>query len=136
MTPGGPHTTGEAERAIPPEEGLSRARERHWGLIGGAVGSLAGLGAAAVAVLVDGVSPREGGPWPSVFREPRLLAIDVYLLAALAVGVGFSVSALLSARRGPFPRTDAYGAGLVGALLTTLAGLIFFIRIVALTAGG
>ena len=127
-------TATDLERPISPEDGLSGARERRWGLMGGLVGSLVGLGAAAVAVLIDGVSPREGGPWPSVFEEPRLLAIDVYLPAALVVGMGFSVSALLSARRGPFPRTDAYGAGLVGEMLTTLAGLIFFVRILALTA--
>jgi hypothetical protein len=124
-----------AERAIAPEEGLSGGRERRWGLIGGVGGPLIGLGAAAVAVLIDGASPREGGPWPSVFREPRLLAIDVYLLAVLVGGVAFSVAALLSARRGSYPRTDAYGAGLVGALMTTLAGLIFFIRILVLTGG-
>ena len=39
------------------------------------------------------------------------------------------------ARRGSCPRTDVYGAGLVGALMTTLAGLIFFIRILVLTGG-
>jgi hypothetical protein len=126
----------QLERAISREDGRSGARERRWGLIGGLVGSLAGLGAGAVAVLIDGVPPFEGGPWPSAFREPRLLAIDVYLLVVLVVGAGFSVSALLATRRGAFPRTDGYGAGLVGGLLTTLAGLIFFVRILALTTAG
>jgi len=124
------------ERTVSPEDGRSGAHERRWGLIGGLVGSLTGVGAAAVAILIDGVPPFEGGPWPSVFREPRLLAIDVYLLGALLVGAGFSVAGMVSARRGAFPRTDAYGAALVGTLLLTLAGLILFVRILALTSAG
>jgi len=88
-----------------------------------------------VAVLVDGAPWAESGPYPSLFREQRLLAIDLYLLLMLLLGMGFSVTALLHARRSPFPRSDAYGAGLMGALLAVLAGAILFIRVYALTRG-
>jgi hypothetical protein len=88
-----------------------------------------------MAVFLDGASWLEPGPYPSIFREPRLLAIDVYLLLMLVVGLGFSVAALVQSRRSPFPRSDAYGAGLLGALLEVLAGAILFIRVFALTRG-
>lgn len=129
-----PDTDGE--RPVPRSDGVSAARERRWGLVGGLVGSLVGGGSAAVAVLLDGAPLFESGPWPSIFEEPRLLAIDVYLLAVLVAGMGFSVASLLHARRGPFPRSDAFGAGLVGALLTTLAGAILFVRVLALSGAG
>ena len=61
--------------------------------------------------------------------------MDVYLLSMLAVGAGFSLGALLQARRSAFPRTDAFGAGLVGALLMLLAGVILFTRVLALVSG-
>jgi hypothetical protein len=105
-------------------------------LIGGLVGSLAGIGSAAVAILLDGAAPYESGPWPAVFGERHLLAMDVYLAAMLAVGAGFSLAGLLLARRSTFPRTDAFGAGLAGALLMLLAGTILFTRVLALVSGG
>jgi hypothetical protein len=115
--------------------GLSTARERRWGLIGGAAGSVAGVGSALVAVYMDGASWYSSGPYPTVFREARLLAIDVYLLLMLLAGFGFSVAALVLARRSAFPRSDAYGAGLLGALLGALGGVILFLRVFALTRG-
>jgi hypothetical protein len=123
------------ERPLPREEGLSAAHERCWGWIGGTVGALVGMGAAAVAILVDGAAPYEPGPWPSVFAEPRLLGMDVYLLSMLAVGTGFAITALVQARRSGFPRSDSYGAGLVGTMLLLLAGLILFTRVLALVSG-
>ena len=125
---------GEA-RAVEPSAGVSAARERRWGLIGGVVGAATGAGAALVAVYLDGASWFESGLYPSVFREARLLAIDLYLLLVILVGVGFSLAALVQVRRSPFPRSDAYGAGLLGALLAVLGGVILFVRVFALTRG-
>lgn len=120
-------------RAVERAAGLSDSRERRWGWLGGVIGSLVGVGAALVAVVLDGAFWYEAGPFPSVFRERRLLAIDVYLLGSVVVGLGFSLAALLQARRSPFPRSDAYGAGLLGALLSVLGGAILFVRVLALT---
>jgi hypothetical protein len=129
------HTTVE-EQPVDLSAGLSPARERRWGLIGGAAGALAGTTCALVAVYVDGASWLESGPYPAVFREPRLLAVDVCLLAFIVLGLCFSAAGLVSARRSPFPRTEAYGAGLIGALLSALGGVILFTRLVALTVSG
>jgi len=128
-------TTPELESALSGDQGRSATRERRWGFIGGVVGSVAGVGSAAVAILVDGAPPYESGPWPAVFAEARLLGIDVYLLSMLAAGGGFSIGALVHARRSAFPRTDAFGAGLVGTLLMALAGSILFTRVLALVTG-
>lgn len=115
--------------------GLSSRRERRWGLVGGLLGSLFGAGAAVVAVFLDGASWYESGPYPAIFRREEILALDLYLLLMLLIGIGFAACGLVLARRSPFPRSEAYGAGLVGALLLSLSGLIFFIRVVALTRG-
>jgi hypothetical protein len=113
--------------------GVSAARERRWGLIGGAAGAIVGGGSALVTVFLDGASWLESGPYPAVFREGRLHAIDGYLLLVLLTGLGFSVAALVAVRRSAFPRSDGFGAGLVGALLAVLGGAILFIRVLALT---
>ena len=112
--------------------GLSPTRERMWGLIGGTVGSLFGIGAALVAMGLDGVPWYSSGPYPLVFTEQRLLAIDIYFLLALFVGLGFSTAAAIFSRRSPYPRTDAFGAALLGAILMGVSGLVFFTRLVAL----
>jgi len=103
-----------------------------WGLIGGTVGSLFGIGAALVAMGLDGVPWYSSGPYPLVFTERRLLAIDIYFLLALFVGLGFSTAAAFFSRRSPYPRSDAFGAGLLGAILTGVSGLVLFTRLVAL----
>jgi hypothetical protein len=112
--------------------GLSGRRERRWGVVGGMVGSLAGVGAALVAVLGDGASWYESGPYPRIFESGSFLALDFYLLFLLLLGAGFQGLALVSARRSPYPRTEAFGAGLMGLVLSTLAGSILFVRLFAL----
>ena len=67
-----------------------------------------------------------------VFTEPRLLALDVYLLLVFLAGVGFSTAGAIYSRRSAYPRTDAFGAGLMGTILMGVSGLVLFTRLVAL----
>lgn len=112
--------------------GLSPSRERLWGLIGGTVGPIVGVGAAIVAVGIDGVPWFTSGPYPAVFTEQRLLALDVYLLIVFLAGVGFATAGAIYSRRSLYPRTDAFGAGLMGTILMGVGGTIFFVRLLAL----
>lgn len=114
--------------------GTSAARERKWGMIGGLVGAAVGIGSAAIAVGIDGAALYETGLYPSIFRNREILALDLYLLAVLCAGAGFSAAALVFARRSPYPRTQCYGAGLTGLILSLLAGFILFLRLMALLA--
>ena len=114
------------------KHGVSSKRERRWGLIGGISGSLVGGGAALVGVFIDGMPWFSSGAYPEVFAERRLLAMDVYLMVVLGVGLAFSTAGIVFSRRSPYPRTDAFGAGLMGAVLMALSGAIFFVRLMAL----
>ena len=120
------------ENPVDKKAGLSPARERRWGLIGGTLGPLVGVGAALVAVGIDGVPWNSSGPYPLVFTEPRLLALDVYLLVVFLTGLGFSTAAAVFSKRSPYPRSDAFGAGLMGTILMGLSGLVLFTRLAAL----
>lgn len=118
---------------MPRQSGLSPRRERFWGLVGGFVGSLAGVGAALVAVFLDGSAWTEAGRlYPTIFERHEFLVLDFYLLGMLCVGAALSGFGLFYARTSPFPRTDAYGGGLIGELLMVLGGLVLFVRLVAL----
>ena len=112
--------------------GSSAAAERKWGWIGGLAGTLVGVGSAVVAVGIDGAPLVEGGLYPSIFESERVLALDLYMLAVLLAGASFSAAGLVLARRSPYPRTECYGAGLVGLILTLVAGLVLFLRLMAL----
>jgi hypothetical protein len=57
----------EPRRAIGPEAGTSPARERRWGLIGGTLGSLYGVGAGLVAIVVEGAPWWPTGTYPPFF---------------------------------------------------------------------
>ena len=116
------------------DAGVSASRERRWGLIGGLTGTVVGIGSAAVAIGLDGASFYETGLYPRIFRSQEILAMDLYMLAMLLGGAGFSAAALVFARRSPYPRTESYGAGLVGLILLLLAGILLFIRLMALLA--
>lgn len=112
--------------------GVSVSRERKWGLIGGLAGAAVGIGSAAIAVGIDGASFYETELFPRVFRNQEILAMDLYLLAVLFAGASFSAAALVFARRSPYPRTECYGAGLMGLILSLLAGVILFMRLMTL----
>jgi hypothetical protein len=116
------------------EAGVSSSRERKWGLIGGLAGTVVGVGSAAVAVGIDGASFYETSLYLRIFHSKEILAVDLYVLAVLLAGAGFSTAALVFARRSPYPRTESYGAGLMGLILSSLAGILLFIRLMALLA--
>jgi hypothetical protein len=71
---------------------------------------------------------------PASFAEPHLLPIDLYFLLMLLVGLALLVRGLIAIRRSPFPRTEGYGATLLGGILLALAGAIFFARLWTLAA--
>ena len=118
------------------EAGTSPARERRWGVIGGILGALYGLGSALIAVFVDGASWWSSGPYPAFFATRRLLTFDLYLGSALATGVGFLVAALALARLSRYPRTDASGALVVGLVLSLTSGAILLTRLLAVARDG
>ena len=120
------------DNPIDKKAGLSPVRERRWGLIGGTVGPLVGVGAALVAIGIDGVPWNSSGPYPLVFTEPRLLALDIYLFVVFLTGLGFSTAAAVFSKRSSYPRTDAFGAGLLGTILMGVSGLVLFTRLAAL----
>jgi hypothetical protein len=116
------------------EAGVSASRERKWGLVGGLAGTVVGVGSAAVAVGIDGAAFYETGLYPRIFQRREILAMDLYMLAVLIAGTGFSAAALLLARRSPYPRTECFGAGLMGLILSFLAGVLLLLRLMALLA--
>jgi hypothetical protein len=118
------------------EAGTSPARERRWGVIGGTLGALYGLGSALIAVFVEGAPWWSSGLYPAFFATRRLLTFDLYLGSALATGVGFLVAALALARVSRYPRTDASGALVVGLVLSLTSGAILFTRLLAVVRGG
>jgi hypothetical protein len=123
------------ESPIPASVGLSAKRDRIWGVIGGVLGVLVGGGSAAVAVFGEGADLLSAGPYPPFFATRRLLMYDVFLALVITVGVAFAVAGIVLARRSPFPRTDAFGALLVSAVLTALGGALVFARLIAVIRG-
>jgi len=120
------------ENPVDKTAGLSPSRERRWGIMGGTVGPIVGIGSALVAVGIDGVPWYSSGPYPLVFTEHRLLALDVYMMVVFLAGLGFATAGAIYSRRSPYPRSDAFGAGLLGTILMGISGLIFFTRVLAL----
>jgi hypothetical protein len=118
------------------EAGTSPARERRWGVIGGTVGSLYGVGAGLIGLFIEGAPWWPTGTYPPFFATPRLLVFDVYMIVALATGLGFLVAALVLARRSSYPRTDASGAILTGLVLAATSGAILFTRLLVIVRGG
>jgi hypothetical protein len=115
--------------------GVSDARERLWGAIGGLVGSAIGVGSFLVAWLADRAPWKElsGAPYPPFLAARRMIALDYYLLGVVLLGMGFLGCALIGVRLGRFPRSDGYGATLIGAILCALGGVVLFLRVFAIT---
>ncbi len=130
--------TGPAvDRPAEPSAGLSGRRERLWGVVGGVVGSLAGVGSFIVACVVQGtpLAQLSGAPYPPFFAQRTMMPLDYYFLGLIVVGLGFLGGALLTLRLGRYPRTDGSGATLVGTILSALGGVVLFARLWALTHG-
>ena len=117
--------------------GVSGRRERFWGVTGGLVGGLVGVGALVVPWLVDGTPLRElvGAPWPPVFTRRAITALDYYFLGLVAVGLVFLEAAIVALRRSRYPRTDGSGAALLGTVLCALGGTVLFVRLWVLVRG-
>ena len=115
--------------------GVSGARERAWGLIGGLVGAAMGAGSFLVAWLVDGApwSELSGAPYPAFLAARRMIGLDYYLLGVVLLGLALLAHALLRLRLGLYPRSDGFGATLIGGLLCVLGGVILFLRVFAMT---
>lgn len=131
MEPMSPDHDRPAESTV----GLAARRDRIWGLAGGVVGASFGIGSASIAVFVEKAPAFSSGLYPQFFSSPRLLAYDAFLLLTLVVGLAFMGLALVFARVGRYPRTDCFGAGLLGTVLSALGGLLIFFRLVAVIRG-
>jgi hypothetical protein len=127
----------EGNVPVEPSAGTSWQRERHWGLIGGLVGAVVGTSGLVVAWLIQGEAWHDltGSPYPPVLEKQELQLIDFYFLGVLVVGAGFLVRALIVLRVGRYPRSDGFGATLIGLILCAVGGTILFVRLIAVLAG-
>jgi len=116
---------------IEPLAGLSADRERRWGVVGGVVGGVAGVGSFFVAWVIQGAPLRElmGSPYPPFFARRGMMVLDYYFLGLVVLGLGFLTTALVALRVGRYPRTDGSGAALIGTILCALGGVILFMRL-------
>jgi len=123
------------EVPVPVGAGLSRKRDRMWGLVGGLLGAMVGVGSAAIAVFVEGADLLSTGPYPPFFAKRELLVYDMWLALIVVVGAAFAFTGMVLTKRSAFPRTDALGALLVSAVLTLLGAALLFTRLVAVIRG-
>lgn len=128
--------TRSMEQTVEREAGVSPKRERRWGIIGGAAGSLAGTGAFLISWLMQGESLASmiSGGTPEFFKRREVLPIDWYFVALVVAGGIFQGLALYHARVSRHPRSDCYGAGLTGVILSLLGGILLFARLRAALA--
>jgi hypothetical protein len=117
--------------------GVSPSRERLWGVAGGAIGSLVGIGGLVVALLFQDAPVREliGAPYPPVFMRRAMIPLDYYFLGLVALGLVFLESGVIALRFSRFPRTDGMGAALLGTVLCALGGVVLFLRLWAVVHG-
>jgi len=126
-------TVDRHDRPVERGAGVSMRRERQWGLFGGLVGAVFGIGSALIAVYVEGASWWSSStPYPQFFAHHRLLTYDYFLVSALLAGALFQIGALWTAQMGRYPRTDTFGGTLVGMILMLLAGMLLFTRVIAI----
>lgn len=111
--------------------GVSGRRERLWGVMGGLIGGVVGVGSVLVPWHLEGTPLRElwGTPYPPIFARRSIMALDYYFLGLVGVGLVFLEAAVVALRRSRFPRTDGAGAVLLGAVLCALGGVVLFVRL-------
>jgi len=111
--------------------GVSGRRERLWGVMGGLIGGVVGVGSVLVPWHLEGTPLRElwGTPYPPIFARRSIMALDYYFLGLVGVGLVFLEAAVVALRRSRFPRTDGAGAALLGAVLCALGGVVLFVRL-------
>ena len=117
--------------------GVSPHRERLWGVVGGLIGSLVGVGGLLVVFLVQETPLRElwGAPYPPLFMRRSIIPLDYYFLGLVALGLVFLESGVIALRFSRFPRTDGAGAALLGTVLCALGGVVLFVRLWAVVHG-
>ena len=117
--------------------GLSPSRERLWGVVGGIIGSLVGVGGLVVALLFQDTPFRDllGSPYPHVFTRRAMIPLDYYFLGIVALGLVFLEGGVVALRFSRYPRTDGTGAALLGTVLCALGGVILFVRLWAVVHG-
>jgi hypothetical protein len=117
--------------------GVSGRRERIWGVVGGLIGSLVGVGGLLVTLLVQETPFRElwGAPYPPLFTRRSMIPLDYYFVGLVALGLVFLEGGVLALRKSKYPRTDGAGAALVGTVLCALGGVVLFVRLWAVVHG-
>jgi len=117
--------------------GVSPGRERVWGVVGGVIGSLVGVGGLVVALLFQDGPLRDlmGSPYPRVFARRAMIPLDYYFLGLIALGLVFLEGGVVALRFSRFPRTDGMGAALLGTVLCALGGVVLFLRLWAVVHG-
>ena len=117
--------------------GVSGRRERVWGIVGGIIGSLVGIGGLLIAFVVQGTPIREllGAPYPPVFRQHTMIALDYYFVGLVALGLAFLEGSVVALRLSRYPRTDGGGAAILGTVLCALGGVVLFARLWAVLHG-
>ena len=103
-------------------------RAREWSIVGGLVWIIAALGGLFIARFQE-AGASQG--WRVAFERPELGALDIWWFTVVLAGGVFLAVGLFGALRSQAPRTDAFGAGLTGAVLSTVGGLILFLRLLA-----
>src|ERR1044072_2653956 len=95
--------------------GGSPGRERLWGVVGGVIGSLVGVGGLVVALAFHDGPLRDliGSPYPRGVARRTMIPLDYCFLGLVALGFVFLEGGVVALRFSRFPRTDGMGAALL-----------------------